>query len=165
MTTKHYATRRGSPFQAVRWSGEMTPEVRDLVGDHAPHVDDQGQLFLDNGRFVRVGEWIQGPQLVPVDNEQFRRLNEEVDEAGRPVSPTDEEHEAAGTAFVQALDSLLVEGLRLSAGDHSSIFRERDVLVRRLRHLLEDHAYVAERRERARIRERIAQEICKELGR
>ena len=59
--------------------------------------------------------------------------------------------------FVQKLDDLLAASLRLTREEHRAIFRDRDQLVRCLRGLLEDHAWVAARREQARIREQLEQ--------
>jgi hypothetical protein len=157
---KHYSKKR-EMLGATQWTGEMTPDVTELTGQRKVHVEGDRQLILGNGWYARVGDWIMStPEGVSViGDEVFRRIYEEVDETGRVVTPTDDEHEAAGREFVRELDALLVATLRLSREEHPSTFRDRDALVRNLRHLLEDHAYVAVRRELARIRVKITKEL------
>lgn len=157
---KHYAKKR-TPIRAVQWNGEMTPEALDLVGERAVRVD-KGQLEWGRGWEARVGDWIystSGEDLAVISDEVFRKVYEEVDETGRAAPPTDDEHEAAGREFVQELDALLLAGLRLAREEHPQIFHNRDQLVRSLRYLLEDHVFIAERRERQRIREKITKEL------
>ena len=156
--TKHYASRR-APFRAAQWTGEMTEEARDLVQGHVSNIDEQRRLFLDNGRFARAGDWICGPLLDVVGDEQFREIYEEVAASGRPLAPDDDNHEADFQELVRDLDTFLVEGLRLSHEGCPDVFRIRGGLMRRLRGLLMDHAYVAERRERARISAWISKEL------
>jgi len=159
--TKHYAKKRES-IRTVQWTGEMTSDVAELVGQRKVHVEGDRQLVLGAGWFARVGDWIystSGEDLSVISDEVFRNVYEEVDETGRVLPPTNDEHEAAGKEFVQKLDDLLAAGLRLTREEHRAIFRDRDQLVRCLRRLLEDHAWVAARREQARIREKIAKEL------
>lgn len=161
---KHFAKKREA-IRAAQWSGEMTPDVADLIGQRKVHVDSDrqpAQLMLGNGWYARVGDWIcstSGEDLSVISDEVFRNVYEEVDETGRPLPPSDDEHETAGSEFVRELDVLLLAGLKLSREEHPNIFRERDRLVRTLRHLFEDQAYVAARSERQRIKERIVKEI------
>lgn len=159
---KHYAKKREA-VRAVQWTGAMTADVSELVGERKISIDgDIHQLVLGNGWYARVGDWIysaSGEDLSVLSDEVFRKIYEEVDGSGRALSPTDDEHETAGQEFAQKLDELLVAGLRLSREDHPAIFRGRDQLLRALRGLLQDHGYVAERRELARIREKIKKEL------
>jgi len=171
---KHYAKKR-EIFEAAQWTGAMTPVVQSLVEGRSVKatVDDQQQLQLGSGWFARVGDWIcwspSDAHGTVVSDEAFRRAYEEVDEpsaegegaveAGPPRSPTPDEHELAGREFVQKLDDLLTMGLRLSRVDYAGVFRDRDELVRALRRLLEDHAYVARQRETARIRDKIKKDL------
>jgi hypothetical protein len=164
---KHYAKKREA-VRAVQWTGSMTPEMTALLElQHSVHIDSARQLVFANatgpGRFAREGDWIvssSGEDFTVIGDEVFRNVYEEVDETARALlPPTDDEHEAAGKEFVQKLDDLLAAGLRLTREEHRAIFRDRDQLVRCLRHLLEDHAWVAARREQARIREKIIKEL------
>lgn len=157
---KHYAKKRES-VRAAQWTGEMTPDVAELIGERKAHIDGDRQLVRSNGWYARVGDWINsmfGEDLSVIGDEVFRKIYEEVDETGR-ARPSDDEHEAAGREFVRELDVLLVAGLKLSRDEHPDIFRDRDLILRHLRNLLEDHAYTAARRERHRIRNQIAKEL------
>ena len=166
---KHYVKKR-EPIYAARWTGEMTPDVAELIGQRKIQVDGDRRLVFDNakgpGRFVCVGAWIgirqslssSGDDLTVVSDDVFRKGYEEIDETGRQM-PTDAEHEAAGRDFVRELDVLLIAGLKLSREEHPSIFHERDRLVRTLRHLFEDQAYTAARKERHRIRNKIVEDL------
>lgn len=158
---KHYAKKRET-VAAIQWMGELTPEVTEFLQGRALQfsvVD--GRLQFANirgpGRVADRSDWIvwSSEGLVPVGDADVRRLYDEVDAQGRSLPPTDAEHEEAGREFVQALDALLVQGVKLSAEAHPAIFQSRDRLVRTLRHLLEDHASVIERREQRRILSRI----------
>lgn len=162
---KHYAKKR-ELLTAVQWTGEMTPEVTEFLQGRAVRfavVD--GRLEFANsrgpGRFVDRPDWIMWSSegLVPVGDADVRRIYDEVDETGRSIPSTGEEHEAAGREFVLELDALLAAGLKLTREEHAKIFADRDRLVRTMRHLMEDHAWHAERRERARIVSRITKEI------
>jgi hypothetical protein len=160
---RHFAKKRDA-FRAVQWFGELTPDVYDLVGDRGVvdlRVEAQQQLALGSGWYARLSDWIcvTNEGLCVISDETFRKIYEEVDETGRAVPPTDAEHEVAGLAFVLKLDALLVTGLRLSSDQHPSIFRDRDMIVRELRRLLEDHAWVAARRERQQIKERLTKDF------
>lgn len=158
---KHYAKKR-EPIRSAQWTGEMTPDVAELIGERKAHLDSDRQLVLGNGWYARVGDWINSPSgedLSVIGDEVFRSIYEEVDETGRARPPSDAEHEAAGREFARELDVILIAGLRLSREDHAAIFRDRDRLVRTLRCLLEDHAWAAERRERQRVREKIVKEL------
>ena len=160
---KLYAKRR-EPIHAVQWiGGAKTPELIELLGDRGHYNADSQQLELGNGWYARVGDWItstSGEDLAVIGDETFRKIYEEVDESGRVLLPSDDEHEAAGREFVRELDVILIAGLRLSREDHHPmIFRDRDRLVRTLRRLLEDHAWTAARRERQRVREKIVKEL------
>ena len=159
---RRYAKKR-EPICAAQWTGEITPDVAELLGERKAHIDGDRQLVLGNGWYARVGDWINstsGEDLSVIGDEVFRKIYEEVDETGRVLPPGDDEHEAAGREFVRELDVILVAGLRLSREDHPAIFRDRDRLVRTLRCLLEDHAWTAERRERQRVREKIVKELA-----
>ena len=162
---KSYAKKREAVC-AAQWTGEMTPELTELVGDRMISIDGDRQLVFANakgpGRFACVGDWLvssSGEDLTAIGDDQFGKIYEAVDETGRPMPPTDEQHEVAGREFVRELDVLLLAGLKLSREEHPSIFRDRDRLVRTLRHLFEDQAYTAARRERHRIRDTIAKEL------
>lgn len=164
---KNYAKKRES-IVAVQWTGEMTPEVTELIGARIFHVEAMRQLVFANakgpGRFVSVGDWIvssSGEDLGVFGDQVFQTLYEEADETGR-VLPTDDEHEAAGREFVQELDALLIDGLKLSREEHPKIFRGRDRLWNRVRCLLDDERYKASKREQQRVLEKIAT-IVKEL--
>jgi hypothetical protein len=161
MTTKCYAKKRES-VRAVQWhGGEKTPELIELLGQRGHFNAETGQLELGSGWYARPSDWIlsaSGEDLSVISDEVFRQIYEEVDETGR-VMPSDDEHEAAGQKFVRELDVLLLAGLKLSREEHPSIFRGRDRLVSMLRHLFEDQAYTAARRERHRIRDKIAKDL------
>lgn len=162
---KSYAKKRAAA-RAVQWTGVMTPEMTALVGEqHLVHVDSNRQLVFSNakgpGRFAREGDWIistSGEDLTVIGDDVFRTAYEEVDETVR-ATPTDAEHEAAGQDFVRELDVLLVAGLKLSREEHANIFRERDRLIRTLSGLLADQSYTAARRERHRVRDKIAKDL------
>jgi len=162
---KHFAKKRET-LTAVQWTGEMTPEMKTFleVNAHSFGVVD-GRLHFANsrgpGRIVDMGDWVVlTPEgLIPFGDQDLSALYDEVDEAGRSLPPSEKEHEAAGHAFVQALDALLVGSLGLTREFYPKIFLERDRLIRLLRGLLEDHSWEAARRERARIVSRITKEI------
>lgn len=158
---KHYAKKRES-LRAVQWNGgAATPELYELLGERGHYNADSQQLELGNGWYARIGDWICstfGDDLTVIGNEVFSKIYEEVDETGR-VLPSNDEHETAGREFIQELDALLIEGLRLSREEHPSLFRGRDRLVRRMYSLLDDERYTAARRERQRIKEQIVKEI------
>jgi hypothetical protein len=157
-TVKHYAMRR-DVLRAVQWSGVMTPDVQDLIKGHHVEFDEDQQLQLGGGRCVRVGEWLcsrSGEDLFKVSDDVFRKTYEEVDVGARPTA---DEHEQAGREFVQQLDALLADGLRLSREAHPEVFQRRDQLTRTLRRLFEDHAWVVAQRELARIRNKIDKEL------
>ena len=161
-TMKCFAKRR-DVFRAAQWTGAWTPDVEELVGERraTARVEADQQLALGRGWYARVGDWLYsmaGEDLSVMSDDQFRKIYEEVDEAGR-VWPTAEEHERAGREFMQELDALLLVGLRVSREEHVAIFRDRDHLMYSLRRLLEDHAYVAAQRELARIRTKINKEL------
>ena len=164
---KHYAKKR-SAVLAAQWTGEMSPEVSAVLGPRATHVEvgaDRTLKFAGQqgyGRVAQVGDWIystSGEDLSLVGDEQFRSSYEEVDEDGRLARPTEDEHEAAANEFVRELDALLLAGLKLSKEEHPDIFRERERLMRKLRHLFEDQSYNASRRTRREIRERIVKDL------
>lgn len=165
--TKHYAKKRAL-IEAAQWRGEMSPNVTAVLNLRTSHVkvgDNQTLEFAGHrwpGRFARVGDWICATpdgDLSLLSDEEFRAAYEEVDETGRTLSPTDEAHEASAREFVKELDALLVSGLKLSREEHATIFRERDRLLSRLRHLFDDERYNAARSERHRIRNKIAEEL------
>ncbi len=165
--TKHYAKKR-APVEAAQWRGEMSPDVTAVLELRTSHVkvgDNQALEFAGHrwpGRIARLGDWICATpdgDLILVGDEEFRATYEEVDMTGSTLPPTDEEHEANARDFVKELDALLVAGLKLSREEHTAIFRERDRLLSRLRHLFDDERYNAARRERHRIRNKIAQEL------
>ena len=158
---RNYAKKRES-ICAVQWTGEMAPDVAELIGARKVHVDGDRQLVLGNGWYARVGDWIHstsGEDLSVIGDEVFRNVYEEADETGRPLPPSDDEHEVASREFVRELDALLLAGLKLSLEEHPNIFRERDRLTRTLRQLFEDQAYTAARCERQRIKAMIVKEI------
>ena len=158
---KHYAKKRES-LRAVQWNGgEKTTDLIELLGERGHYNADSQQLELGNGWYARIADWIcstSGEDLTVIGNEVFLKIYEEVDETER-VLPSNDEHETAGREFVQELDALLIEGLRLSREMHPNIFRGRDRLVRRMYSLLDDERYTAARRERQRIKEQIVKEI------
>jgi hypothetical protein len=178
---KRYAKKREA-VRAVQWRGEMTAEIRDLIGMRLGIGIERQQLTLGKA-CARVGDWIlssSGEYLTVIDDAVFRRFYEEVDPAGlefsqkldvvfqrlyeevvatRVAPPTDAEHEKAGMEFTQKLDAVLVDALRLSSARHPGIWRDRDTLLGLLRNLLEDHSFVTARRERVRICEKIAKEL------
>jgi hypothetical protein len=161
---KHYAKKR-EPVRAAQWTGEISTELRDLLGGRVIDVNPQRQLILLNrgpGRVASVGDWIcssSGEDLSVVGDVDFRRSYEEADETGRALPPTSDEHEAAALEFVRALDALLIDGLKLSREGHPNIFHERESLMRTLRHLFEDQRYIAARSERQRIKDKIVKEL------
>lgn len=158
---KHYAKKR-SAVAAVQWTGEITAEVQELIGDRSAQIDTDRRLILGNGWFVPVGAWVvsaSGEDLFPIGEDDFRQTYEETDATGRARPPTDAEHDAAAREFGRQLDVVLLAGLKLTREEHPSIFRDREQLLRALRHLLEDQSYTAARHERHRIRDKIAKEL------
>jgi hypothetical protein len=144
----------------------MSPAMKELLGERPTFIDGHGELGFANvkgpGRFARVDDWIvssSGEDLTIVGAEQFGEIYEEVDVTGRPMPPTDEEHEANALMFVRGLDALLVDSLRLSREDQPNLFHERDRLLNRLRQLCDDERYIAALRERHRIRNLFAKEL------
>ena len=161
----NYAKKR-DVLRAVQWTGAMTADVEELIkGRRASYcisVDAQQHLQLGCGWHARIGDWIysvSGEDLSVISDEVFRMNYEAVDDAGRPLPPNADEHEQAGREFVQQLDALLADSLHLAREAHQDIFQRRDRLVRTLRRLLEDHAFVAAQRELARIRAKINKEL------
>lgn len=162
--TKLYAKKR-EPIPAAQWTGTLTPELAELLGDQLIGANADQQLMFSSkkgpSRFAIKGQWIAnvpGEGLYVIADDDFRKTFEEVDEAARPM-PTEEQHEDAGVNFVRELDVLLLAGLKLSREDHQAIFTQRDRLVRTLRRLLEDHAYIVARNERHRIRDKFTKEL------
>jgi len=154
MTTPRYFSKKRSVLRAVQWTGEMTPAAQKLL--------DQVDQAAHHGGPLAVGDWIcstTGEDNSVIPHEAFRETYEEVDADGRPAPPTADEHEQAGREFVQQLDALLADGLRLSREKHPDIFQRRNQLTWTLRRLLEDHAYVAAQRELARVRDKIKKEL------
>lgn len=158
---KNYAKKR-LLVRAVQWhGGEKTPELIELIGSRGLVNAETGQLELGNGWYVRPSDWVMstsGEDFAVINDETFRLVYEEVESSER-AAPTDATHELAGREFIAKLDALLVAGLRLSREEHKSLFRDRDHLVRALRHLLDDHAHVARQHELARIREKIQKDL------
>ena len=158
---KHYAKKR-TPVRAVQWlGGEKTPELIELIGQRGQINAVSGQLELGSGWHARPSDWVMstsGEDLAVINDETFRLVYEEVELSER-AAPTGESHDLAGREFVAKLDELLVTGLRLSRGEHAGVFRDRDQLVRALRHLLEDHAHLTRQHELARIREKIQRDL------
>ena len=83
---KHYAKKRES-VRAVQWTGEMTLEMRALIGERSIWIDGDRQLMFGNakgpGRFARVGDWVvslSGEDLSLVGADEFRNAYEEVAE-------------------------------------------------------------------------------------
>lgn len=160
-TTLKYYAKRGDVIRAVQWTGVMTADVEDLIRGRRD-IDAQQRLQLGGGWHARIGDWIysvSGKDLSVISDEVFRKAYEEVDDVGHQMPPTADEHERAGCEFVEQLDALLADSLRLSREGHPDIFHSRDRLVRSLRLLLEDHAFVAAQRELARIRAKINMEL------
>lgn len=161
---KHYAKKR-EPVRAVQWTGELTSEMSELLGPRDISVNGDRQLIFGNakgpGRFARIGNWMvssSGEDLTVIGDDVFRRDYEVVDESGRRLPPTDDQHDAAAREFVRELNVLLCTGLKLSPEDHPDIFRERERLVHTLAGLFVDQSYIAARKERDRIRNLIIEE-------
>jgi hypothetical protein len=74
---------------AAQWTGEMTPEITELLGDHLISVDKDELVFANAkgpGRFARKGDWIGSSsdgELFVIGDAQFRKIYEEVDETER----------------------------------------------------------------------------------
>jgi hypothetical protein len=159
--TKQYAKKREA-LRAAQWTGEMSEELAELIGQRNVHTDGNRQLVIGMGWVARVGDWIMsmsGEDLNVLSNDTFREIYEEVDADGRPMPPTDDEHEAAAQTLIRNIDELLVTGLRLSREEQPNVFRARDLILRKFHHLLEDHGYTIARRERHRVRDRINKEL------
>lgn len=161
---KYFAKKR-EVITAVQWTGEMTAELQALLGDHFLTIDEKQQLIFGNAkgpsRGAVVGDWIGSisGEDFPIGDEQLHKIYEEVTETGRALPPTDAEHDAEYQAFMQKLDDLLVTALRLSPEAHPGIWRDRNKIVSTLRDLLHEHAWVAERNERLRIRKMIDEKL------
>lgn len=162
---KYFAKKR-EVIAAVQWTGEMTAELKALLGDRFLSIDEKQLLIFGAGkgpsRAAAVGDWVgsaSGEDLFPIGDEQLHKIYEEVTEAGRPLPPTDAEHDMEYQAVLQKLDDLLVNALRLSPEAHPGIWRDRNKIVSVLRDLLHEHGYVAERRERLRIRKLIDEKL------
>jgi hypothetical protein len=76
---KHYAKKREA-VRAVQWLGELTPEVRDLIGDRAVRIVDAQQLDLGGGWYARVSDWIYSTDV------SFAVISNETLGAPRPWS-------------------------------------------------------------------------------
>ena len=89
---KTFAKKR-EPVCAAQWTGEVTPEITELLGNRLISVDDAESLVFANakgpGRFARKGDWIasaSGEDLFVIGDAQFRKIYEEVDGTGA-ISP------------------------------------------------------------------------------
>ena len=83
---KHYAKKR-EPVRAAQWTGEMTSEMKELLGERSISIDGDRQLVFANakgpGRFARVGDWVvsfSGEDLTLVGADEFRNAYEEVEQ-------------------------------------------------------------------------------------
>ena len=92
---KTFAKKR-EPIRAVQWTGEMTPEITELISGHLISIDD-GQLTFANakgpGRFASKGDWIgssSGEELFVIGDAQFRKIYEEVVDKDDPKHITDQ---------------------------------------------------------------------------
>ncbi|HSX22858.1 MAG TPA: hypothetical protein VLE97_08815 [Gaiellaceae bacterium] len=162
---KHFA-KKSEVVAAIQWTGEMTPDVQAFLQGRAEHSSvSEGRLHFAGGRgpgrAADRGDWIvwSSEGLVPVGDADIKRLYNEVDGNGRPALDA-AAHEAASHEFVQELDAILVEGLRLSQEQHPKIFMRRDKLVRVLWRLMEDHGWNAEQRERERLKKHLIKELA-----
>ena len=77
---KSYWKKR-EPIGAVRWTGEITPDVTELVGQRKVHVDGERQLIFSNDkspcRFALARDLIHsksGENMLLMGGEQFRKL-------------------------------------------------------------------------------------------
>ena len=83
---KIYAKKREA-VRAAQWTGEMTPEMKELLGERTISIDGDRQLVFSNskgpGRFACVGDWVvsfSGEDLTLVGADEFRNAYEEVAE-------------------------------------------------------------------------------------
>lgn len=159
---KHY-TKKGDIICAAQWTGTWTDELKELLGDRQVYVEAKDRfrltwLNLGSNRMVAdVGDWIvssgKGKDIAIVTNAAFRDAFEEVTVESN--APTADAHEAAGRAFVVAMDKLILESLKLTREDYPQIFHDRDRLARQFRELLRDHAWHAAEEEKQRLHRRI----------
>ena len=161
---KQYATKR-KMIGAVQWTGEMTPEMRDLLGPRSVTWT-ATSLTLGNGSIAYAGDWIyqvfleRDDSRVPVDlavmpDVQFCALYEVTDGS----APTRETHEENYRVFVDTLDALLVDGLRLSREAHADMFGKRTALLRLLHDLFDDERFLARRSERKLVLDKLSKEL------
>jgi hypothetical protein len=82
---KTFAKKRES-ICAVQWTGEMTPEITELLGDRFISAAEDELVFANAkgpGRFARKGDWIgsaSGEDLFVIGDVLFRKIYEEVDD-------------------------------------------------------------------------------------
>lgn len=152
--------------QAIQWTGEMSAEVTALLGDRKTSINDNRVLTLGNGWYATVGDWImvdEGVEGIAVmSSDGFSQIYERVDEPGelRPTSgPTSDEHIADVREFIDAINAILIDGLRLSSESHPRIFHARHELIRKLHGLLDDREWVGARDARQRTKDRIIKEF------
>jgi hypothetical protein len=81
---KHFAKKR-EMIRAVQWTGEMTPDVVEMLGDRKTCFHGDRQLRLGDGWYACVGDWIctvtVGRGIAVLSDEVFRKVYEEVDAA------------------------------------------------------------------------------------
>jgi hypothetical protein len=66
-----------------------------------------------------------------------------------------DKHEQDAQEFVRAVDTILIEGLRLSKEEHPDIFRKRSELLHDLRGLLSDAHWRGRKAEQKRLRQQL----------
>jgi hypothetical protein len=80
---KTFAKKR-EPICAAQWTGEMTPEITELVFGRLISIDGDQLIFANAkgpGRFASKGDWIAsaaGEDLFVIGDVQFRKIYEEV---------------------------------------------------------------------------------------
>lgn len=81
---KSYAKKRET-VRAVQWTGSMTPEMTELIGERQVYINGERQLMFSNtkgpGRFAREGDWLMstsGEDLTVIGDDVFRKTYEEV---------------------------------------------------------------------------------------
>ena len=135
---------------AAQWTGTMSPEITELLGDHLISVDEDELVFANAkgpGRFARKGDWIgssSGEDLFVIGDAQFRKIYEEVDETGRVSDSIAFDIVANGGAFQVIHPPHAVEG-HLTIDEPIYVVRQGE-LARALRY--------AEDRDRLTIKEK-----------
>ena len=123
--------KKREPICAAQWTGEMTPEITELLGAHLISVDKDELVFANvkgPGRFARKGDWIgssSGEDLFVIGDAQFRKIYEEVDGTRDPCAlgdaVSDQQADPKHITEQQWLPELRDDGVYLVGADDRSV--------------------------------------------